>query len=108
MERKPTQGLKLIPFSNKHASYMCNECTINTLPIDDKQELSFTSNDLLDADPEEQSNNKLPSTISSDNFACFKQRGLHFIHLYARSVLNKIHELQVIVNKSRAAIIAIT
>ena len=63
---------RCLPFSNKHASYMCNQYTINTLTIDDKQELSFTSNNLPETDPAEQSNSKLPSTISSDNFECFK------------------------------------
>jgi hypothetical protein len=40
-------------------------------------------------------------------FQCFNQKGLHFIHLSARSLFNKIAELQLIANKSKAAIILV-
>ena len=41
-------------------------------------------------------------------FDCFNKRGLHCIHLNARSLLPKIHELRHIVQKTSAFIIGIT
>ena len=44
----------------------------------------------------------------TDNWKVFNKRGLHFIHLNINSVLSKIDELRIIVNKSKASVIGIT
>ena len=41
---------------------------------------------------------QVPTEADVDEFQCFNQKGLHFIHLSARSLLNKIAELQLIAN----------
>lgn len=51
---------------------------------------------------------QVPTEADVDEFQCFNQKGLHFIHINARSLLNKIAELQLIANKSKAAIISVT
>ena len=43
-----------------------------------------------------------------DSFSHFQRKGLHFLHLNARSLLPKIEELKLIAKKSRAAVIGIT
>ena len=43
-----------------------------------------------------------------DDFDCFKKRGLHFIHLNARSILPKMEELDILALSTNAAIIAVT
>ena len=45
---------------------------------------------------------------TSDDFCCFKQRGLHFIHLNARSIIPKMEELNILAGTTNAAIIAVT
>ena len=41
-------------------------------------------------------------------FQCFKRKGLHFIHINARSLLYKIDELRIISSKTNAAVIGIS
>ena len=43
-----------------------------------------------------------------DDFDCFKKRGLHFVHLNARSILPKMEELDILALSTKAAIIAVT
>ena len=49
-----------------------------------------------------------PSQLDENTFCCFKERGLHFLHLNINSVLPKIDELRLIASKSNAAIIGLT
>ena len=48
-----------------------------------------------------------PSQTQDNMFDCFKEKGLHFIHINARSMFHKLPELVYIANKSKAAIISI-
>ena len=43
-----------------------------------------------------------------DDFDCFKKRGLHFVHLNARSILPKMEELNILAHSTNATIIAVT
>ena len=56
------------------------------------------------------SGHKNPGPIQLDEktFSCFKERGLHFIHLNINSVLPKIDELRLIAKKTNASIIGLT
>ena len=49
-----------------------------------------------------------PSQISDDKFECFKSKGLHFIHINARSIFHKLSEIKLLTNKCKPAILAIT
>ena len=73
-------------------------------------DFSFLDNsDLISQSKEQASTNtKLPSTADPDHFQCFIQKGLHFLHQNARSLLPKITELKIIAAKSRAAVISVT
>ena len=55
-----------------------------------------------------QYNIKKPSELEDNNFECFKRKGLHFIHLNARSLFPKLSEVKVIAKKSKAAVICVT
>ena len=46
-----------------------------------------------------------PTLADPDHFDCFQKRGLHFIHMNARSILNKISELRYIAIRTRAAVL---
>ena len=45
---------------------------------------------------------------SLNDFDCFKKRGLHFVHLNARSILPKMEELDILAHSTNATIIAVT
>ena len=45
---------------------------------------------------------------ASGDFGCFEKRGLHFVHLNARSILPKMGELDILAHNTNAAIIAVT
>ena len=53
-------------------------------------------------------NTQLSSSADSEHFQCFHRRGLHFLHLNARSLIPKISELKIIASNSKAAVISIT
>ena len=55
-----------------------------------------------------QYNTVRPSDLTDDHFDCFKRKGLHFIHINARSLYPKLSELDIIAKKSRAAVIGVT
>ena len=46
--------------------------------------------------------------MTDDRFDCFKRKGMHFIHLNARSMFHKLSELKLLAMKSKTAILAIT
>lgn len=45
--------------------------------------------------------------FEDEKFECFNLKGMHFIHLNARSLLPKMAELRIIASKSKASVIAI-
>jgi len=78
---------------------ICNACTIAELPFVNNRD--YNSDDHL-------STFNSPSTADEDNFQCFRNKGLHFIHLNARSLLPKISEIRHFALKTKAALISIT
>ncbi|KAK3085363.1 hypothetical protein FSP39_002164 [Pinctada imbricata] len=69
---------------------------------------SYDENPSVELESESTRGVKPPSSASPDHFQCFKRKGLHFLHLNARSLVNKISELQIIASESKAAIISVT
>ena len=67
---------------------------------------------LVDAEEErelkEEDSGFFPSESDPKFFDCFKSKGLHFLHLNARSLLPKIEELRLVAQNSHAAVIGIT
>ena len=49
-----------------------------------------------------------PSLVTGNRFDCFKRKGLHFVHLNARSMYHKLSELKLLVMKSNLAVLSIT
>ena len=44
----------------------------------------------------------------NDMFDCFNRRGLHFIHVNARSLLPKLEGLKLLASNTQAAVVAVT
>ena len=87
--------------TNSTFAYICNRCTIETLP---------NSSALQDTSPE----NTLPITNvkSSDptNYpiGLLQQKGLHFVGINTRSLLPKIDELRLFAHSNKSSIICIS
>lgn len=87
-------------------SYICSECSIKSLPFaNEDPESLFGDGEGFDAASED---THTPSHATDDIFNCFKSKGLHFLHVNARSLIPKLSELKILVNKSKAAVLAIS
>ena len=49
-----------------------------------------------------------PSLVTDSRFDCFKKKGLHFVHLNARSIFHKVSELKLIARQHKIAVFSIT
>jgi exonuclease III len=76
------------PDVDDHVDRPCNQS-------DDDAESTTPSNDSI-------------HNLSDQNYQCFARKGLHFIHVNARSVVNKLTELSVLAHKTKASIIAVS
>ena len=70
-------------------SFICSECSINSLPLNYEETINSSS----DVSGGSQGTDYLQGTIRpsmSDprHFECFQHKGLHFIHMNVRSLLN--------------------
>ncbi len=79
-------------------NYVCDGCSLAHLPFDGDDE--DTDSDL--------SNKANTQQYDDSNFECFNRKGLHCIHVNARSLLPKMSEMRIIANRSRAAVIAVS
>ena len=46
--------------------------------------------------------------MPDNTYECFRRRGLHFIHVNARSLFHKMSEIRILVQKSNPAILSVT
>ena len=79
-------------------NFSCNKCLSGFLPFSDCDINSTSDTDNCDItfDPDDNS------------FDCFSRKGLHFLHINARSLLPKISELKLLVHKTKVAVLSIT
>jgi len=95
-ESNYTELLSKSPFN-----FLCQACILQQLP--------FYSDALHDVNNCPTSDKFTSSTSDSKPlFEYFKQKGLHFIHINARSLLPKITELKYITANTKAAILSVT
>ena len=85
-------------------SFICSESSIISLPFNTEESItgfsSEESGDVLSV--------TRPTLADPDHFDCFQKKGLHFIHMNARSILYKISELRYIAIRTRAAVITLS
>ena len=87
----------------KSSNFLCNICTSNLLPSP-LHEINTMTDYNRNA-----TNNNMKSVYEDQNmYEHFKNKGLHFIHVNARSLYNKMSEIRHISGKTNAAVIAIT
>lgn len=86
--------------------YLCDSCSLLSLPFNHCESLNSSFECPEQNDPTKFV--QFPSVVKEDCFKIFNEKGLHFLHLNARSLLPKISELKLIALKSKAAIISIS
>ena len=64
--------------------FICNGCTNKEFPFSEEF-------DFYHSDKQTFSATKLPSSADPDHFQCFSRKGLHFLHINARSLLPKMN-----------------
>ena len=84
--------------SSDKIPFVCNQCALidlpNIFPDQASDDNIIQDNDsYVEAQPQ---------------FDCFQQKGLHFIHINARSLLPKIDELSLLAKSTNVAVMAIT
>jgi len=96
--------------SAQYIDFICDKCSLAELPNSEsyqdpdsstsENEASFTEDPVSVTDSE---------TITDyDQYDCFKNRGLHFIHLNSRSILPKLDEIHLLAKSTNAAVVAVT
>ena len=81
-------------------TYLCNDCSFNDLP--------FNIPDDYSEDTPSNFKGQRPTESDTDHFDCLHRKGLHCIHLNARSLLPKLSELRCLAIKTKVAVIGIT
>ena len=90
--------------SGDQCNVMCQRCSFYPLPF-----TNDTTDDLLSDIPEmDVLRMALTSNLTNLTVFCFLRKGLHFIHLNARSLLPKLDELNVLASKTKAAVIDVS
>ena len=88
-------------------SHVCDVCLIGELPIinnlnDEANQTVFHSN----------TENIAPdlnnSTDVPDQYELFTKKGLHFLHINARSLLPKLSDARLLARRTKAAVLAVT
>lgn len=92
--------------SSSSSDYYCDSCMLDSLPFNHSESFDQCSETTTENLPPPYVN--LPSTVKDDSYEMFKTKGLHLLHLNARSVLPKMSELKLIANKTNAAILSIS
>ena len=84
------------------STFLCNQCLFNELP--------FYNIDISNESYGNVSDNNIPvpSRVPTNAFDCFKNKGLHLIHINARSMYNKLSEIRIITRETNPAILSIT
>ena len=85
-------------------SHICDTCLIGELPNLHNltvQNDSQTNTELNPQDP-------VATTDVPDQYELFKKKGLHFLHINARSLLPKLTDARLLVQRTNAAVLAVT
>lgn len=97
--------------------FTCARCLQNNLPFleatnQELYEMYDSNNDDLNnsntSDPSNLSNTSSNLRSSLFEYECFQKKGLHFLHINARSLLNKKDEVHALAEASNAAVLAVS
>jgi hypothetical protein len=100
--------------TGEHFQFTCEHCRVdNTAHNTDimwghlPDILEGNYNDDLDCTTPAPSRSQ-PSSVNNPSFDCFKKKGMHFLHINARSILPKMDEVRHLAQESKAVTIGIT
>ena len=91
---------------NNTDNFMCNLCVNSMFPFSSLDDTGF-EDEIVD-DPYYNSNIEInniinPSQMPDNAYECFRRRGLHFIHVNARSLFYKMSEIRKLVQKIKSS-----
>ena len=92
---------------NASTWFTCNLCLYKSLPFNNFED-SIESNSCNISSSYINSSSKFHNDFNTDDFECFRKKGLYFVHANARSIFHKMSELKLIAKHTNAAVIAIT
>ena len=94
---------------NQDFPFTCIPCQAKTFPFQNCEKLDFDLNSQNKESPESNTETQNKNSVNdSSHYECFRRKGLHFIHINARSLLPKISEIKLIAANSKAAVIGIS
>lgn len=79
--------------------FVCNACSLRAVANPECMDCSVM---------EDKEALSTPASPIADQFACFQRRGLHLIHVNARSLIPKLDEIKSIATRAKAAVLAVT
>ena len=82
---------------------MCKICLASEMPFFNSE---FDLNDINHDHITQVTSN--PSTMPDNIFECFKSKGLHFVHVNARSLYPKLSEIRLLAHKCNIAVLCIS
>ncbi|KAJ8287062.1 hypothetical protein GJAV_G00046610 [Gymnothorax javanicus] len=87
--------------------FVCSRCLLSGVPGSEVVDGGEDGGQLIDTPSQE---DPTPNNSQADDsqWQCFRKRGLHFLHLNARSLLPKIEEFRLVARRSNAAVIGVT
>ncbi|KAJ8047529.1 hypothetical protein HOLleu_06555 [Holothuria leucospilota] len=89
-------------------NFLCNCCTLQSLPFGDISSHPDVNDMNIDIANTDDGRMTKPSAALDEQFECFNQKGLHFIHLNVRSLIPKLSELKLLAVRTKATIIALS
>ncbi|KAJ8046701.1 RNA-directed DNA polymerase from mobile element jockey [Holothuria leucospilota] len=89
-------------------NFLCNCCTLQSLPFGDTSSHPDVNDMNIDIANTDDGRMTKPSAALDEQFECFNQKGLHFIHLNVRSLIPKLSELKLLAVRTKATIIALS
>jgi hypothetical protein len=90
--------------SEEEFDFECHKCTLANLPYSAVAQ----DTDKIDMEHDGVQCNPRPSQCDGGFYDCFKKKGLHFLHLNARSLLPKLEEIKILAMNTNAAVMGIT
>ena len=90
-------------------NFVCDKCQLMQLPSPDIFNDPATDSDPCTTEDDSIAINETEDTLQLDEtFLPFRKKGLHFIHINARSLRRKIPEINILTQKTNASIVAVT
>ena len=110
LKHSPADSIITIPAATAAAAVVTTPSSAAAAETTNTAERSIDNHDRSVSTENNVSSRRIirPSLVTDERFNCLKKKGLHFVHLNARSLFHKVSELKLITKRYRIAILSIT